>query len=382
MTAPKRPLASVVMPVYRNQPYLKDALQSVLAQDYSPLEIIIQDDASPDDAFEVIQRIVDAYDGPHQVITGTNARNMSMANYNVLMDKASADYIIVAHDDDIQYPDRVSRIMDTFLTQNVSMVTSNAICINAAGDVLGPDLKDASDSQVTAETLAAVGWTQQTHGAVLSWHRDVFDRFGPIDIDGTARTSDFVIPYRAALLKGIHYLASPTLSRRVHLDSRGSIGRNTDDTDIYTVEDCSEAVTQLVYMLKTTNDAADRGIIDQDTAVRLTQSLRDVLVARCASLARSRNRLHMKKLRMTWISHAAGAVTEADVPNLGLSDDKIDLFMHGSSFGNLHRKLSKRHQVVRAINGPAWYWVAAMNPFRVRYWRGVRQLQQQLRDKP
>ena len=87
-----------------------------------------------------------------------------MANYNVLMDKASADYVIVAHDDDIQYPDRVSRIMDTFLTQNVSMVTSNAICINASevravpSISIGPNLSNTSRCQLS--TAPWVCWVQ------------------------------------------------------------------------------------------------------------------------------------------------------------------------------------------------------------------------------
>ena len=35
------PLASVVIPVYNGMPYLKEAVDSALAQDYGPLEVIV-----------------------------------------------------------------------------------------------------------------------------------------------------------------------------------------------------------------------------------------------------------------------------------------------------------------------------------------------------
>ena len=375
-----RPLVSVVVPVYRHQPYLRAALASILALEYKPLEIIIQDDASPDDAFDVIKQVVAAYTGPHTLHIGKNDSNLSMGNYNALMEKASGTYIVAAHDDDIQYPDRINRIVDAFLKHDVSMVTSNAIRITADGAVLGPDMAGAHDHRIDAEEFAATGWSHHVHGPALSWHRDVFDRFGPIDVDGTARASDWIIPYRAALLNGIHYLRKPTFSRRVHKDSRGAIGRNTDDNNIFMVEDASESATQLVYMLKTTDQALEHGIITAEKHRRLTGSIRDGIVRSAERIAKARNRLHMRKLRMTWISHAAGAITPSDVPNLGITDENAGIFTTGGALANLPRRLAGRHKIVKAIKGPPWYRVALRNPLQIRYWWTLRRLQQQLQS--
>ena len=53
MTA-KRPLVSVLMPVYRGERYLAEAIQSVLGQTHENLELIVVDDGSPDGSAEIV----------------------------------------------------------------------------------------------------------------------------------------------------------------------------------------------------------------------------------------------------------------------------------------------------------------------------------------
>lgn len=48
-------LLSVVIPLYKAEPYIEKCLQSVLTQSYSNLEIIIVNDGSPDNSTNIVR---------------------------------------------------------------------------------------------------------------------------------------------------------------------------------------------------------------------------------------------------------------------------------------------------------------------------------------
>ena len=56
-TAP--PLVTTIIPSYNHAQYVGAAIESVLAQDYPNLELIVIDDGSSDDSHEVIRRYTD-----------------------------------------------------------------------------------------------------------------------------------------------------------------------------------------------------------------------------------------------------------------------------------------------------------------------------------
>ena len=55
-----KPLISVIIPTYNRAAYLGRALNSVLAQSYENIEVIVIDDASVDDTGSAVKEIPDA----------------------------------------------------------------------------------------------------------------------------------------------------------------------------------------------------------------------------------------------------------------------------------------------------------------------------------
>ena len=51
------PLISIVVPVYKVEPYLEKCVESILAQTYSNLEIILVDDGSPDNCGKICDEL-------------------------------------------------------------------------------------------------------------------------------------------------------------------------------------------------------------------------------------------------------------------------------------------------------------------------------------
>lgn len=90
---------SFVLPAYKSQ-FLKEAIDSILAQSYKDFELIIVDDASPDDIKGVVSSYDDArirYYRNEENIGGTNL----VAQWHHSIEYANGDWIILATDDDI-----------------------------------------------------------------------------------------------------------------------------------------------------------------------------------------------------------------------------------------------------------------------------------------
>ena len=54
-----RPLVTIVVPVYNGARYLRESLASIVGQTYTPLEIIVLDDASTDETPSIIASFAD-----------------------------------------------------------------------------------------------------------------------------------------------------------------------------------------------------------------------------------------------------------------------------------------------------------------------------------
>src|SRR5215208_5561829 len=71
-----RPLVSFALLTYNHEKFIRDAVSAAFAQTYQPLEIIISDDCSTDQTFEIVQEMVLAYTGEHRVVLRRNPENL------------------------------------------------------------------------------------------------------------------------------------------------------------------------------------------------------------------------------------------------------------------------------------------------------------------
>jgi len=101
-------LISVIIPTYNCAQYLSEAINSVLAQDYPRLEIIVVDDGSTDDTAAVVAAFGDQLTCIHQENQGIGgARNTGQTI-------ARGDFIAYLDADDLYLPGKLSRQMACF----------------------------------------------------------------------------------------------------------------------------------------------------------------------------------------------------------------------------------------------------------------------------
>lgn len=96
-------MISVIVPVYDVEPYLRQCIDSILAQTYSNLEILLIDDASPDHCGEICDGYAEC---DPRIRVFHNERNLGLsAARNVGLDHATGEYIGFVDSDDWIEPD-------------------------------------------------------------------------------------------------------------------------------------------------------------------------------------------------------------------------------------------------------------------------------------
>ena len=65
------PFLSVIVPIYRVEPYLKVCVDSILSQDFADMEIILVDDGSPDGCPKICDDYAKRTDGSGSFIRKT-----------------------------------------------------------------------------------------------------------------------------------------------------------------------------------------------------------------------------------------------------------------------------------------------------------------------
>ena len=133
------PRLSIGVPVYNGEAFLRQTLESILAQSFREFELIISDNGSTDGT-EPIAREFAARDA--RVCYHRNATNLGLAkNYNILFSLASGGYFKWASADDLLLPGYLERCIEVLdRDPEVVLVYPRTRFVDAAGKIL--DIED------------------------------------------------------------------------------------------------------------------------------------------------------------------------------------------------------------------------------------------------
>lgn len=102
------PLVSVAIITYNQKDYLKECIESVLAQNYSNIEIVIADDGSTDGTHSLLNEYLGKY--PDKFVLRISKSNQGITkNCNLAQFACSGKYIAWMGGDDIMCPDKITK---------------------------------------------------------------------------------------------------------------------------------------------------------------------------------------------------------------------------------------------------------------------------------
>ncbi len=255
--APQRalPRVSMLLIAYRQEATVEAAIRGALAQTYSPLEIIVSDDASPDGTWDVIERVGRAHEGPHRLTLCRNPVNLGIgAHLDALVARSTGELLVVAAGDDVSLPQRCERLVDAWLAagRRPDLIASRLIDIDEAGAV-GAEIvpSDLAAYRDAADWIARPPFVV---GAAQAWTRRVYDRFGPLPAGSVAE--DRLMVFRAILAGGAITIADALVQYRRGGVSRRRRALSAADVSRRLLANSRHAVVELPQMLA---DAAAAG---------------------------------------------------------------------------------------------------------------------------
>ena len=100
-----QPLVSVIMPAFKSEKYIGQAIESILAQTHTHLELLIFEDGSPDQTRAVINQYSDS-----RIVKVLSDQNRGVVHArNAMIDLAKGKYIALMDADDIADPTRLEQ---------------------------------------------------------------------------------------------------------------------------------------------------------------------------------------------------------------------------------------------------------------------------------
>ena len=216
---PGLPLVSMLLIAYRQADSVGAAIAGALAQTYSPLEIVISDDASGDGTWAAIQAAVAAYAGPHRLVLNQNPVNLGIgAHLSKLVALSTGELLFVTAGDDVSLPQRCARTVEAWLAQGrrPDLIASALVDIDTQG--AGHGLIQPADLSRWQSAADWIARPPHVIGAGQAWTRRLFERFGPLPTGTVAE--DLILVFRAIVSGGAITLTEPLVQYR-----RGGLSR-------------------------------------------------------------------------------------------------------------------------------------------------------------
>lgn len=228
-------LVSVVIPLYNHERYIKECLDSVLAQDIPNIELLLIDDGSTDKGFDIACRWKETHGHRFVRIEFHRQANAGITHtFDRLLRKSTGRFILILASDDALLADSIAQRLNLLKEDSVMAVFGDAIPIDDEGGVLGksaigelgePSSRDALSDPRTLLWELIFRWN--IYGSVLLCRREVL-----LNADGSSvlnlniYSEDMQLYYRLASQGSLRYLDKPVAKYRLHSANTSGLAEN------------------------------------------------------------------------------------------------------------------------------------------------------------
>lgn len=205
------PLVSIVIPVYNGSNYLKDAIESALAQTYRNIEIIVVNDGSNDDG--ATMKIATSYRDKIRYFEKPNGGVASALNLGI--QNMKGEYFSWLSHDDLYYPNKIESQLEFYkkgIIKNDTILYSNYTIINVSGKIQSNVVLD----QALLKFKKLYGlYRGCLNGCTLLIPKSILDNLGGFD-EKLRYTQDYDLWFRASENYSFYHIPYFLVKTRIH----------------------------------------------------------------------------------------------------------------------------------------------------------------------
>lgn len=191
-----KPLVSIVVPSFNQGRFIRETLDSILTQDYRPIEVIVMDGRSTDETVGVLK----SYDAPE--LTWVSERDRGVVDaVNKGLVRARGEIVAIQSSDDLYAAGAIAAAAEALATSDVGLLYGDVDYIDAQSRITGQprlrpfDLAEYAGKVIhipqpaaffRATAAAAVGpWREEIpYAADAEFYLRIAERFGALKLDG------------------------------------------------------------------------------------------------------------------------------------------------------------------------------------------------------
>ena len=226
------PLVSIITPVYNHEKFIGDTINSIINQTYQNWEMLIVDDCSTDESWEIMQEWAKK---DNRIKIFKNEENKGLIpNWKFLIDNSKGEYIAFLEGDDIFCPENLKKKMEIFEKySDLGMVYNDFDVIDEENNVLIKNFyKKLSTKTYQKEKIKASEYLYSKN-TPFSTYGQIMIRKNVISISGYPRSfstnekiflpSDWDFNFRVATKNKIYFIEDVLLQYRKHAHNNSKV---------------------------------------------------------------------------------------------------------------------------------------------------------------
>jgi len=203
------PKVSVIMPVYDQEKFVAEAIESVLNQTLNNFELIICDDGSTDSSIRIVEEYARK---DNRIKVMKNEANMGLTKtLNRMLKVATGEYVCQLDSDDIFMPDRLKTAVKLMDEKGLAATYSDCYWIDATGRVL-------REIKCMEFDLKMLFMSEYINQITIMYRKESMDKVGFYD-EELKYSQDTLMKLEMGKMFGFTRIPEPLVKYRIREDS-------------------------------------------------------------------------------------------------------------------------------------------------------------------